>query len=267
MSNAYTWQRRIALVTGASGGIGEELAKLLAQDHYDLVLVARSKEKLDHLAARLMEEHRIAVRVLAADLADPLAVKELTDILRKEALFIEVLVNNAGYGVYGPFLENTWEAERDMIQLNIMALTELTKRLLPDMKARGLGRILNVASTAAFQPGPLMAVYYATKAYVLSLSEALANELQGTGVTVTCLCPGPTQTGFQARAAMEGSKLVRDKKLMTAAAVARIGYDAMKKGKTLAIPGFLNKLMALSVRLTPRKMVTKIVRNLQERKP
>ncbi len=152
----------------------------------------------------------------------------------------------------------------EMVQLNVTALTHLCKLFLPSMKARGWGKVMNVASTAAFQPGPLMAVYYATKAYVLSLSEALAAELRDTGVTVTALCPGPTESGFQQRAAMEDSKLVQSG-LMGAAAVAEDGYRAMMKGTTVIIPGFMNKLMALAPRFTPRDMTTRLVMNLQQR--
>ena len=185
--------------------------------------------------------------------------------LEARGIDVDVLVNNAGYALYGAFTETDLADELAMIQVNIVALTHLTKLLVRKMVARKDGRVLNVASTAAFQPGPLMAVYYATKAYVLSFSEALANELSGTGVTVTALCPGPTKTGFQARAQMEESKLVRGKEIMTSETVARAGYAGMMKGKTVVIPGMSNKMLAQAVRFLPRNTVTKMVRNAQER--
>jgi short-subunit dehydrogenase len=257
--------RHTALVTGASAGIGEELARLLARDGYDLVLVARGADRLQALADQLGREHRVNARAVAADLSSGSAVEAVMGLLRSQRLDVEVLVNNAGYGVYGPFAEGDVEAELGMIHLNVTALTHLTRLLLPGMIARRSGRILNVASTAAFQPGPLMAVYYASKAYVLSFSEALTNELLGTGVTVTCLCPGPTRTEFQARARMEGVRLISDRHLMAAAPVARAGYEGMLRGKTLVIPGMRNRVLAQAVRFTPRKLVTRITRRLQER--
>jgi short-subunit dehydrogenase len=260
-----TWQRQTALVTGASGGIGEALARLLAENHHSLILVARRRDRLQALSEELTKLHRVAVRGIAADLADPAEVDKLLAVLRAQETQIDVLVNNAGVGVYGPFVETDWAAEQRMLHLNTVALTQLTKHFVPLMVARRHGRILNVASTAAFQPGPLMAVYYATKAYVLSFSEALANELAGTGVTVTCLCPGPTATEFQAAAKMEGSKLFRGPFRMDAAAVARAGYRGMQRGKPVVIPGWKNRLLAFAVRLAPRRLVTKIARGMQER--
>ena len=205
--------------------------------------------------------------VVTADLSQPRAAEGLVATLDERGLEIDVLVNNAGYALYGAFAETDLADELAMIQVNIVALTHLTKLLVRKMIARKEGRVLNVASTAAFQPGPLMAVYYATKAYVLSFSEALANELAGTGVTVTALCPGPTKTGFQARAQMEESKLVRGKEIMTAETVARAGYAGLMKGKTIVIPGMSNKMMAQAVRFLPRDTVTRLVRNAQERAP
>ncbi|MEA2565364.1 MAG: uncharacterized protein QOD49_541, partial [Actinomycetota bacterium] len=186
----------LALVTGASGGIGEELARILARHGYDLVLVARSADKLAALAERLELDHGIQVRAIAKDLARPDAAAEIHEWLAAEGLTVDVLVNNAGMGLLGKFAEIGIEGDVEMLRLNVEAPTLLTRLLLPSMLERGSGRILNLASTAGFQPGPLMAVYYATKAYVLSFSEALANEVAGTGVTVTALCPGPTETGF-----------------------------------------------------------------------
>ena len=242
-----------ALVTGASGGIGLEIARVLATDH-DLVLVARSGERLRDVAAELG-----GARVLALDLAAPGAIARIVD----EVPEVEVLVNNAGVGDFAPFAEADPAKLDTLIALNIGALTGLTRAYLPGMLSRGHGRILNVASTASFQPGPLMAVYYATKAYVLSLSEALAEETRGSGVTVTALCPGPTASGFQAGAAMEGSRLVRGRKLPTAASVAAYGVAAMRKGDAVAVPGVMNKMFATSIRFTPRPIVRRMVHRMQ----
>jgi short-subunit dehydrogenase len=253
-----------ALVTGASSGIGLELAKLFASDGYHVVLVARSVDALQALAKELEARTGAVATVLVRDLADPGAPPELLKRLEADGIDVDVLVNNAGYGTYGRFAETDTVKELGMIQLNVTALTHLTKLFLGGMLRRRRGAILNVASTAAFQPGPLMAVYYATKAYVLSFSEALANELQGTGVTVTTLCPGPTLTGFQSVARMEGVRLVKSPLVLDAAAVARAGYEGMRRGKTIVIPGLGNKLLAQSIRFTPRALVTRIVRALQE---
>src|SRR5438128_1555599 len=198
-----------ALITGASSGIGLELAKLFARDEHDVVLVARRADKLKQLAAQLGSAHNIRATVIPADLADPAAPEEIFRALRAADVELDVLVNNAGFGVTGPFLATDAAAELRMIQVNVTALTHLTKLFLPGMLGRGAGRVLNVASTAGFQPGPLMAVYYATKAYVISFSDALAEELRGTGVTVTCLCPGPTKTGFQEAAHMDGVRIFK----------------------------------------------------------
>ncbi len=258
-------QKKTALITGASSGIGLDFARLFAEGGHDVVLVARTEPKLRELAQELSSRHGVSARVVTADLADPTAPGHIMERLKAEGVQVDVLVNNAGYGGYGTFAETDLDAELKMIQVNISALTALTKAVLPGMLARGQGRILNVASTAAFQPGPLMAVYYATKAYVLSFSEALANETQGTGVTVTCLCPGPTKTGFQQQAKMEESKLVKGKDMMDSLTVARVGYEAMQRGQPVVIPGFMNKMLAQSVRFLPRTTITQIVRKVQER--
>jgi short-subunit dehydrogenase len=257
--------RQLALVTGASSGIGADLARELAQGGHDLVLSARGEGKLRALADELEQAHGVTAHVIGADLAEAGAADKLVAELARRQLTVDILVNNAGYALYGPFAETDAADELRMIQLNIVALTQLTKLLVPGMLAKKQGRVLNVASTAAFQPGPLMAVYYASKAYVLSFSEALANECAGSGVTVTALCPGPTRTNFQARAQMEDSKLVRGKEIMTSAEVARIGYRALMKGKAVIIPGASNKMMAQAVRFLPRSTVTKLVRSAQER--
>jgi short-subunit dehydrogenase len=254
-----------ALVTGASGGIGLELARLFAADGHELVLVARSEEKLASLAAELNARHKARARVIAADLARAEAPREIFEGLRAEGVRVDALVNNAGIGSYGLFAETDLRAELDLLQINVVALTHLTKLFLPAMIARRRGYVLNVASTAAFQPGPLMAVYYASKAYVLHLSEALSNETKGTGVTVTALCPGPTETGFVAAAGMGESKLF-EANVMGAHAVAVEGYRGMLAGKAIVIPGVRNRLLAGSYRLAPRGLITRVVRGIQESK-
>ena len=253
-----------ALITGASGGIGYELAVVLARHGFDCVLVARSRDRLDELAARLEAEHRVKTLVLAKDLSRGTAVDEVFEEVTAAAMPVEVLVNNAGFSVFGRFAETDLSTELEMLQVNVVALTALTKLFLPAMLARRSGRILNLASTAAFEPGPLMAVYYASKAYVLSFSEALANELRSSGVTVTALCPGPTRTGFQARGGLQDSKLVQGE-IADARSVAEAGYAGLMAGKTIVIPGFTNKLVPLMSRLLPRRVVPEIVRRAQER--
>jgi len=257
-------QKKTALITGASSGIGLEFARLFAEGGYDVVLVARTESKLKALAEELSAKHGVRALAVAADLADPAASRGLVERLKAEGVQVEVLVNNAGYASYGAFAETDLDAELKMIQVNIATLTALTKAVLPGMLERKSGRILNVASTAAFQPGPLMAVYYATKAYVLSFSEALANETQGTGVSVTCLCPGPTKTGFQERARMQDSRLVQGE-IMDVQTVAQAGYSALMSKKRIVIPGRQNQLLAFATRLLPRSLVTRLTRQAQER--
>ena len=257
---------KTALITGASGGIGYELALLFARDGFDCILVARSQDKLKALATRLEQEHHVRTLVIAKDLSRASAVDEIYEEVTAAGLAVDVLVNNAGFPVFGLFNETDLKAELEMLQVNVVALTALTKLFLKGMVERRVGRILNLASTAAFLPGPLMAVYYASKAYVLSFSQALANELQGTGVTVTALAPGPTRTGFQKRGVMEDSRLVQGQ-IADAASVALAGYRGLMSGKTLVIPGFANKLIPWVGRLSPRGMVTRVVRRLQERVP
>ncbi|MCW3044315.1 MAG: short-chain dehydrogenase/reductase [Actinobacteria bacterium] len=253
----------LSLVTGASGGIGEELARILARHGYDLVLVARSADKLAALAERLELDHGIQVRAVAKDLARPDAAAEIHEWLAAEGLTVDVLVNNAGMGLLGKFAEIGIEGDVEMLRLNVEAPTLLTRLLLPSMLERGSGRILSLASTAGFQPGPLMAVYYATKAYVLSFSEALANEVAGTGVTVTALCPGPTETGFSSRAGSEQSRLFKGP-TMDARTAAEAGYAALMAGKPVVVPGFRNRILAFGVRLAPRRVVTQIARRMNE---
>jgi len=250
------------LITGASTGIGYELAKLFARDHRDLVLVARSADKLAQVAGEL-QPTGVSVKTIALDLGQPLAPKFLFDQLRGMA--VDILINNAGFGCYGDFAEMAEEEIIGQINLNVTALTELTRLFLPAMIARHSGRIINVASTAGFQPGPLMAVYYATKAYVISFSEAIANELRHSGVMVTCFCPGATHTGFAKRAGTENARLFKQFGAMRAETVAQQGYRAVMEGRTLAISGVHNWLVAQSTRLAPRKMVTAVSRWVAEK--
>lgn len=255
-----------ALITGASSGIGLELAKEFAKNNHNLVLVARSGEKLKNLKESLESDFGVEVLIIPKDLALPAAAQEIYNILNDKSIVINYLVNNAGFGDFGFFHETSWEKEASMIDLNVRSLTEMTKLFARDMVGRGEGRIMNLASTASFQPGPLMAVYYATKHYVLAFSEAIANEFKDFNVTVTALCPGPTKSGFQSASDIEDSRLVKGKKLPTSKDVAVYGYKAMMKGKRVAIHGTMNRLLAESVRFMPRKMVTKTVRKLQEKK-
>jgi uncharacterized protein len=252
------------LITGASSGIGYELAKLFARDHYNLVLIARSGERLTQVATEL-SQLGVSIKTLALDLAAPPAPKFLFDQLQRENIRVDILINNAGFGTFGEFAAMTEVEILGQIQLNVTTLTQITRLFLAPMLSRRQGKIMNVASTAAFQPGPLMAVYYATKAYVLSFSEALANELRGSGVAVTCFCPGATNTGFAKRAGNEGSRLFKQIGAMNAGTVARDGYRGLMKGKTLVISGTHNWLVAESVRFAPRKIVTAMSRWIAEK--
>ena len=256
--------RPTALITGASSGIGAALAKRFAENGYDLVIVARGQQALQTLADTLTREHGVTITVMPKDLALAGAPDELAAALQQQRIQVDVLVNNAGFATYGLFAEIDLKSEQDMMQVNMVTLTHLTKLLLPGMLQRGHGKLLNIASTAAFQPGPLMAVYYATKAYVLSFSEALAEELRGTAVSVTTLCPGPTRSGFQQRAKMEQSRLVQGQ-IMDVDTVARAGYDGLINNKRIVIPGRQNKLLAFATRLLPRSLVTRLTRQAQER--
>lgn len=255
---------KTAVITGASSGIGLEFARIFAKNKCNLVLVARSAEKLNELSDELIKAHNIKVKVIAKDLSDKNVPAEIKAELDKEKIEVEYLINNAGFGGYGLFHETDLKKENDMIQVNVTSLVELSKFFVKEMVKRNSGRILNVASTAAFQPGPLMSIYYATKAFVLSLSEAMAYELRDTNVTVTCLCPGPTKSNFQNAANINESGLVKGRKIPSSYDVALYGYNAMMKGGYLAIEGFMNKLMAFGVRFMPRKMVLATVYKIQK---
>jgi uncharacterized protein len=252
------------LITGASGGIGYELAKLFGHDHFNQVLVARSRDKLTQAAVEL-QAYGVNVKTIALDLSDPSAPKCLFDQLRRENIAVDILINNAGFGAFGEFVRTPESEILGQIDLNIRALTELTRLFLPAMIERRNGKIMNVASTAGFLPGPLMAVYYATKAYVISFSAAIANEVHGSGVTVTCFCPGATHTGFADRAGIGQSRLFSEFGAMNAGRVALDGYQALMKGQTLAISGAQNWLIAQSTRFVPRTVVTAISRWVAER--
>jgi hypothetical protein len=246
-----------ALITGASSGIGAELARLCAAGGYDVVLVARQQAALDKLASALSREHGVSARALVADLAEPAAARAVF----ASAGAVDILINNAGFGLRGAYSETDWEAEARMIRVNVTALAHLTKLYLPGMIARRSGRILNVASTAAFVPGPFMAVYYASKAFALSFSLAVANEAEGTGVTVTALCPGPTRTNFFEAGGIGKTNLGKVPS-MSAAEVARAGYDAMMEGKPEVIAGARNRWTIRGARFLPRPMLAKIARRL-----
>jgi len=255
----------IALVTGASSGIGYDLARLLAADRHDLVLVARGAGRLAAISSELAAQHGIRALPLPADLSDPASPETIASALRERGLAVDILINNAGFGTYGPFASSDAARELAMLQVNIVSLVHLTRLFLPAMIERGRGRVLNVASTAAFQPGPLMSGYYASKAFVLHFSEALSNEVEGRGVTVTALCPGPTRTNFQIAAEIRASRLVRGSLMMDSGRVAREGYDAMLRGDPLVVPGFRNRMLSRAVRFLPRRLVTRMVRRFQDR--
>lgn len=255
---------KTALITGASSGIGLELAKIHASKGDNLVIVSRDKPKLDKLKIKLEENYKISVFVIEKDLSIPDSALEVYNKTKEENIQIDYLINNAGFGDYGLFYKANWEKESKMIALNITALTQFCKLYLKDMTERKSGKIMNVASTAAFLSGPLMAVYYATKSYVLHFSEAINNEISDKGITITTLCPGPTKSGFQSAASAENSSLFKNKKLPSSREVAEFGYDAMMKGKSVAIHGLPNKLLIILMRFLPRALTVKMVRKVQE---
>lgn len=265
MKNNQGQEQKTALITGATSGIGCELSRLFAENGYNLVLVARNQQRLEHLASEFKQKFLITTNIISKDLSSPTSPEEIFAELHDKSIHIDVLVNNAGFNEYGPFSETDLQKELQMIQVNLVSLTHLTKLLLPGMLKNNYGKILNVGSTGSFASTPLNAVYCATKAFVLSFSEAIAEELRGTGVTVTTLCPGATKTEFARRAKMEDTKLFQGN-LMDAKKVAVMGYHALMRGKTSVITGCANKLTVFSLRFTPRNMVTKIGRSLLSRK-
>lgn len=248
------------LVTGASSGIGREFAHLFAEDGWNLVITARDEARLEAVKVEAEKRYGIRVIVLARDLADPASPASIFAALDREGITVSALVNDAGFNVHGPFEVTDLEPELDMIQVHVTALTHLTKLFLHQRPAEIPAMLLNVASIAAFVPGPNVSVHFATRAYILSFTEALAVELAGTDVSVTCLCPGPVRSSFFMRAKMENVRLATGwpLRLMDARAVAKVGYTAMKKGKVMAIPGFQNKVIVFLARHIPRALVTRI---------
>ena len=257
---------KTALITGASAGIGLEFVKIFAKEKYDLVITARNKTKLNELANEIKNNHNVNVKVIAKDLSKQNAGEEIFDELKNENIVTDVLINNAGFGVFDNYWDVKLQDEKNMLQVNIMALTELTNLFANDMVNRGGGIILNVASTAAFQPGPTMAGYYASKAFVHSYSQAVDFELRKKGVQVSTLCPGPTITEFQIRANMEDLNLFKKGFTMSAEEVAQIGYNGLMKGKSVIIAGTMNKISAMSSKIAPSKISMKIVNWLQSKK-
>ena len=257
-------QTKTALITGASGGIGQSFAEIAASECTTIVAVARRQDRLQALKADLEQKFRTEVVILRRDLAQAGAAENIVREVQGRGIIPDYLINNAGFGDVTPFAESDLQKQTDMIAVNITSLTQLTRLFLPAMISRGSGAILNVASTAAFQPGPFMAVYYASKAYVLLFTEALAVELRSTGVTATALCPGPTATGFGPTSGMARTRIMKHLPLASPRDVARFGYTAMKQGRTVAIPGLLNKLSAFSTRLGPRKLVALVAGALHQ---
>lgn len=253
---------KVALITGASAGLGRDLAKLFAQDGYELVLVARREDRLNALAEELRAAHGTVSHVLADDLSDASAPARIVKKVEQLGLEIDALVNNAGFGDTGPFVDSDGDRQLEMIQVNITSLVSLTHALVPGMVARGRGQILNLGSTAGFQPGPYMAMYYATKAFVNHFTEALGHELQGTGVTATVSCPGPTATEFGDVSGNAKTMLFLKGGLMASDSVARQAYRAMQDGKSMIVHGLKNRLAASTVRFTPRGLTRTIVATL-----
>ena len=251
----------LAVVTGASGGIGKEIARILASEGYDLVIAARSSNRLKELSEELVSAHGIKVTEVPADLSTEEGRQTLFSMTQNTP---DILVNNAGFGDYGVFAECPWEKQDEMIRLNILALSHITRHFLPGMISNGHGRILNVASVAAFEPGPLMSVYYASKAYVLSLSEALTVELKGTGITVTALCPGPVNTGFSKAANAEDVSLFKKSSGADARKVAEFAVRKMHKGKPIAVYGILFKVSLVFVKILPRAVVRRLIYLIQK---
>ena len=253
---------KTALITGASGGIGYELARIHAENGGDLVLVARSQEKMDELKGELEEKHGVTVYTIRKDLSLHGAAYEVYNKVNDLNIEIDYLINNAGFGDYKHFAVTDWPKQEKMINLNVITLAHLTRLFLPGMISRGSGKIMNVASVASFVPGPTMSVYFASKAFVLSFSEAVAEEVRGKGITVTALCPGPTVSNFHL-VTHDGNK-TKDRKMPTSREVAAYGYRAMMKGKVVAVPGLDNKLLVALTWFLPKSLMVRILRSVQE---
>jgi short-subunit dehydrogenase len=260
-------EKHYALVTGGTSGIGNGFAHELARDGYNLVLVARNQARLEEVKEELEARHSIRVLTISRDLSLPGVPEEIFALLKKDGIVLNVLDNNAGFNVYGKFEESDLEEERKMMHLHMDAVTELTKFFLWQRSRQEHNRILNVSSIAGLVPGPLVSVHFATRAYILSFSLALSSELQGSDVTVTCLCPGPTKSAFFGRAGMEDVRLASGKplKMMDAPTVAAIGYRALKKGKMMVVPGSRNRMLAFMTRIVPRRLTIRITRWFMER--
>lgn len=258
-------RKKTALITGASSGIGAELSRLFAADGVSLVLVARGKEQLGGLAEELRTRHGVDVAVIPKDLSRPESAEEIIDALQSMGLSVDILVNNAGFNVYGPFAETGLADELALLQLCAVTPTQLMKFLLPPMLLRGFGRIVNIGSTGSFVPGPLNSVYCAAKAYLLSVSEAVHMELKGSGVTVTAVCPGATESGFASRAGMTDIRLFR-RRTMSSQAVARAAYHALRKQKRVVIPGLSNRLAVFATRFAPRFLILKYAKFIMGRR-
>ena len=254
---------KTAIITGAASGIGFELALLLAKDSYKLILIDIDKTRLEETKNYILNIYNSQITILVKDLSKVNIAQEILESIND--LEIDVLINNAGFGLFGKFSQTNWQLESQMLNLHVVTTTHLTKLFLPQMLRRNSGKILNVASLAAFQPGPLMSLYYASKAYILSFSEAIANELRGTGVSITVLCPGQTKTAFQKTVSKTSVDTTNNFYCACPKKVAKYGYDAMLKGKTVIIPGRFNKLISFLPRLVPRKFATFVVRKLQEK--
>ncbi len=250
--------KKTALITGASKGIGKELARLFAENECNLVLVARSGDDLLLLKKQFEEKHNVSVYTIVKDLGAPTAAQEVFNEVMQAGITVDYLINNAGFGDWGRFIDKPWERYEAMIALNVTTLTHLMHLYANEWKGKRKGKILNISSTAAFQPGPMMAVYFATKSFVLQLSEALDHELRKEGITVTVLCPGPTSTYFGEESGMKASQLVKSVKIAAAGDVARMGFNAMMKGKPVAIHGGMNKVAPFAIRFLPRKWVTRL---------
>jgi len=253
---------KTAIITGATGGIGYELARIHAGKGENLILVARNKEKLEEIKSDLEQKFGIAVNIIQKDLSLHGSVYEVYNKVNDLNINIDYLINNAGFGDFKHFSDTDWPKQEKMINLNITALTHLTRLFLPHMISRGSGRIMNVASVASFVPGPTMSVYFASKAFVLSFSEAVAEEVRGRGITVTALCPGPTESNFHL-VAHDGNE-TRKRKMPSSREVAEYGYRSMMKGKMVAVPGLDNKLLVALIWFLPRTLIARVVRRIQE---